>query len=102
MAPIDYPFLFLLETTTRTFYLYAATHAEREIWVHDFSNFMANNKETPLNSVRSAIKEKIDPFESMEVINLSKHAMMVSQELIQIQNSDSEDELTSRFRPRQQ
>ena len=36
---------------------------------------MANNKQTPLNSVRSAVKEKIDPFESMEVLNLAEHTM---------------------------
>ena len=99
MNPVDYPYLFLLETTSRTFYLYAATSEEREIWVHDFSNFMTNNKATPLNSVRSKIKENIDPFESMEVINLSKHAMMMSQELVQVINSDSEENDT-RFKPR--
>ena len=40
MAPSDYPFLFLLETKERTFYLYAKTHEEREIWVHELSIFM--------------------------------------------------------------
>ena len=40
MNPVDYPFRFLLETTHRTFYLYTATAIEREIWVHEFSNFM--------------------------------------------------------------
>ena len=78
MTPIDFPFLFLVQTSDRTYYLYAATAAEREIWVHDFSNFMAHNKDTPLNSVRSAVKEKIDPFESMEVMNLSQHCMLLS------------------------
>ena len=56
-SPSDYPFRFLLETTSRTFYLYAATMEERDIWVHEFSNFMPEEKYTPLNSVRSAVKD---------------------------------------------
>ena len=71
MIPVDFPYLFLLQTSKRTYYLYAATNEERAIWVHDFSTFMANQKRTPINSVRSAVKEKIDPFESMEALNLS-------------------------------
>ena len=63
MIPTDYPFLFLLQTTSRTFYLYAATEEEKEIWVHDFSIFMSNQKDTPLNSVRDKVKDKINPFE---------------------------------------
>ena len=67
MAPQDYPFLFLLETTERTFYLYAKTKEEREIWVHELSSFMRPKKGTPLNSVRRSVLEKIDPFEQMEI-----------------------------------
>ena len=78
MTPEDYPFLFLLQTSNRTYYLYAATLEEREIWVHDFSTFISSEKHTPLNSVRSAVKEKIDPFESMEVNNLTQHAIMIN------------------------
>ena len=70
MIPDEYPYLFLLQTTKRTYYLYAVNNEERSIWVHDFATFM-DHKDTPLNSVRSAVKEKIDPFESMEVMNLS-------------------------------
>ena len=67
MAPTDYPFLFLLETTERTFYLYAKTKEEREIWVHELSSFMRKKKDTPLNSVRGSVIEMIDPFEQMEI-----------------------------------
>ena len=45
-CPEDYPYRFLLQTTDRVFFLHAATKGEREIWVHDFSNFMETNKET--------------------------------------------------------
>ena len=43
---------------------------------------MSNNKQTPLNSVRSAIKEKIDPFESLEVNDLGQHALLLTKEHI--------------------
>ena len=65
-VPPDYPHLFLLQTAARCFYLYAATAEERDIWIHDFANFGAVRKETPVNSVRQAVQDKIDPFESLE------------------------------------
>ena len=58
---------------------------------------MSGDKTTPLNSVRSAIKEKIDPFESMEVENLAQHAMLISQEIRVGEKSQSSFE-ESRFK----
>ena len=37
--PSDFPFLFLLTTDERNFYFYASSSHERDIWVHEFSNF---------------------------------------------------------------
>ena len=64
--------------------------------MHDFSHFMSNNKQTPLNSVRSAIKEKIDPFESLEVNDLGQHALLLTKEHI-AQEQDKSDEEPSEY-----
>ena len=72
--PNDYPWLFLLTTVKRNFYLYASCSHERDIWVHEFSNFLGGDQ-NPLESFRSEIKDKIDPFTQLEVQNLSMHLM---------------------------
>ena len=64
--PNDYPWLFLLTTVKRNFYLYASCSHERDIWVHEFSNFIGGDQ-NPLESFRSEIKDKIDPFTQLEV-----------------------------------
>ena len=74
-APSDYAWLFLLTTTKRQFYLYANTSEERDIWIHEFANFCPAIKDTPINSVRDDVQDKIDPFMALEVQNLSRHYM---------------------------
>ena len=59
--PEDFPWLFLLTTETRNFYLYAATSHERDIWVHEFSNFIDGTQKLP-DSFQKDIQDKIDPF----------------------------------------
>ena len=71
-CPDDYPHLFLLQTAAKCFYLYAATTEERDIWIHDFANFCTVRKETPVNSVRDEVADKIDLSESLEARGLIK------------------------------
>ena len=74
-TPELYPYLFLLQTAAMCFYLYAATSQERDIWIHDFANFCAVRKETPVNSVRDEVADKIDLEESQEAHGLIKQAL---------------------------
>ena len=72
--PEEYPWLFLLTTETRNFYLYAATSYERDIWVHEFSNFTVGTHKLS-DSLQGDIQDKMDPFLQLEVQNLSMHVM---------------------------
>lgn len=62
-APPDYPYLFLVQTKDRLFYLYAASAEEREIWMYDLANLACHADEVPILSVRKQVIDKIDPIE---------------------------------------
>ena len=87
-CPDDYSYLFLLQTAAKCFYLYAATSEERDIWIHDFANFCAVRKETPVNSVRDEVADKIDLSESLEAKGLVRQAIKSMEQSPDLDSSD--------------